>query len=857
EVPMISPGEVCYQTLKKDISRFFPNYRYNHVTYFGSNSGGHKSVNIPLYYLYNDSSITLPLVSAITIEPVASDRCKGSNFFSSVKINITNNDTKNINLLVQSNLYTHYNAGTLITKDTFNPSQLPLSKTLTIAPGNSVIEYSNKTTGESDGGSNIDSHSVFWINDYVYVYIKDSSGNTFPIAYRTYPNVAYIVKPFVYIQGCTSEMFAYSDGTPAYRLSCDLSNPDYYMGTTAGGGSRCKYCGSSSNINNTANSQWHVVITGKNAEGSTINLLDKTEDIGTNIPCNTQITKKVEKAIPISELAAGGVNTVNVNTLSNGREDTKTQQFYSVKTFLFPIGDAVKMCTSQDEAYIRFSVANIDYITQSATINCLSGATCAQTNVFDIPLWGSLVGTVHAEGLTGGTNGSKYDITVHGQISLGSSTRTEDKLVNVIKDDSMCGQNIMVTGFSANTSCEVGKPIRFTAELRSTSSDQITNNFYNQFKIGEFYSAHGLLTQDQFSKLQTENLTYITYDWTPTSAGSYSACIIADSDGNQVKETDEADNTACATFYCTGFLGFVNKTVTKTTADPYQLINYTIPYGNREGGVNLTNVKIIDTLPSGTTYISSSPSGSLSNNTITWNLGNLEAGKSGTISLTVNISTCFAKDTLISNSAKLTADDNQGKSYSVYSNTVSTKIVCSKDTDNDGYCDVCDTVYCGDGKCDAGESCDSCSDDCGCNATNHEICSGTGASAVCKRPECIGDSECAKWDTSCVKYKCQAPSTDDAKCVIKTNITSCINGDGCCASGCTSANDVDCSASCGNGICEPSENCSFCPGDCVWTTCQKCNGGTIVNNCVGNSISCGCDSCSNCDSLDGCHKDDT
>jgi len=857
EVAMMSPGEDCSITLKKDISKFFPNYWYVHETKFGSNSGFHKSVRIPMYYLYGDSHIVLPIISVQTIEPT-DNRCEDSNFFSSVKINITNNNTQNISVQVLSALYTHYYAGTLITPDTFGIGGLHYDlnkKILNITPGSSVIEYANKTTGGSEDKSNIDTRTVFWIGRYIQTSLIDNNGEKISsIFHRIHPVVAYITKPFVYIQGCYSEMFAYSDGTPGYRLSCTLSNPDFYWGI--GNSYRCKSCSSVSTINNTANSQWHVIITGKNVDGSTSTRLDKTEDIGVNIPCGTKITKKIEKEIPISELAtAEGVDTVNIITLSDGKKDTQTQQFYSVKNFLFPIGDKFEMCTSMSEAYIRFSAANIDYKSQSATIDCMSGANCAQTNIFDIPLWGSLVGTVHAKGLTGGTNGATYTLRVKGEIPLGTSKRTDKKEITITKNDYVCGQNIMVTRFWPNTSCELGKPIKFTAELRSTSSNKISEKFYNQFKIGSLYSEHLYLTENQFQNLTNYNLTYIDYNWIPSSAGPYSACIIADSNNNIIKETDESDNRACSTFYCTGFLGFVDKSVDKITAEPHQLIKYTIPYGNIKGGVNLTNVKISDTLPAGTTYVNSSPEGIMRNNVITWNLGNLEAGDGGTLSLILNISTCYTKGTIIPNSAKLTAGDNMGNSYSTDSPSVSTRIVCSKDTDNDGLCDVCDLVFCGNGGCDAGETCATCPFDCAC--VSPDVCCGSGSSAKCFTLACISNSDCRYLDAACRKYSCVFGGTCNAKCNISSEITHCNNStkDGCCPPGCTTANDADCLATCGNGICDKlSENCNNCPRDCgcnaTYEYCSKkgvceplCGDGRCDRGSGENEISC-CIDCS-------------
>lgn len=56
-------------------------------------------------------------------------------------------------------------------------------------------------------------------------------------------------------------------------------------------------------------------------------------------------------------------------------------------------------------------------------------------------------------------------------------------------------------------------------------------------------------------------------------------------------------------------------------------------------------------------------------------------------------------------------------------------------------------------------------------------------------------------------------------CPADVRITSCTNGDGCCAPGCNAVNDDDCTAVCGNDVAEGTEECDgtdavACPGEC-------------------------------------------
>jgi len=63
-------------------------------------------------------------------------------------------------------------------------------------------------------------------------------------------------------------------------------------------------------------------------------------------------------------------------------------------------------------------------------------------------------------------------------------------------------------------------------------------------------------------------------------------------------------------------------------------ITYTIAYGNT-GGLAATGVVITDKVPTGTTFKSATGGGTESGGTVTWNIGNLAAGASGTVTLVV------------------------------------------------------------------------------------------------------------------------------------------------------------------------------------------------------------------------------
>lgn len=117
-------------------------------------------------------------------------------------------------------------------------------------------------------------------------------------------------------------------------------------------------------------------------------------------------------------------------------------------------------------------------------------------------------------------------------------------------------------------------------------------------------------------------------------------------------------------------------------------------------------------------------------------------------------------------------------------------------------------AQCNDGKVDLGETCDpldKCPTDCppqGCNLRTLE-----------------NGGTCA------------------AVCTVVATQTQCQNGDGCCPTDCTIANDNDCLATCGNGVKEAGEKCDGkdCPTDCPPIGCQLRtlnNAGTCQAECV-------------------------
>src|SRR5206468_1302853 len=111
----------------------------------------------------------------------------------------------------------------------------------------------------------------------------------------------------------------------------------------------------------------------------------------------------------------------------------------------------------------------------------------------------------------------------------------------------------------------------------------------------------------------------------------------------------------------TTVLSSVRFTLTKTDApDPAaagSTITYTLGYQNT-GTSNATGVVLADTLPSGTSFVSATGGGTQSAGVVTWNLGAVNAGASGSVQLVVRVNSPLLNGTVITNTG-WTIDSNE------------------------------------------------------------------------------------------------------------------------------------------------------------------------------------------------------
>ncbi|HEY5921076.1 MAG TPA: CAP domain-containing protein [Kofleriaceae bacterium] len=118
----------------------------------------------------------------------------------------------------------------------------------------------------------------------------------------------------------------------------------------------------------------------------------------------------------------------------------------------------------------------------------------------------------------------------------------------------------------------------------------------------------------------------------------------------------------------------------------------------------------------------------------------------------------------------------------------------------------------------------------GCTIGNDSDCTATCGDGVLTTPEtCDPPSSCPTMCNDMIactnNVLAGSAATCNARCTFPA-ITTCVNGDMCCPSGCTQANDNDCNAVCGDGTCAGTQGelCTNCAMDCR-TTQAVCGNG--------------------------------
>jgi uncharacterized repeat protein (TIGR01451 family) len=107
-----------------------------------------------------------------------------------------------------------------------------------------------------------------------------------------------------------------------------------------------------------------------------------------------------------------------------------------------------------------------------------------------------------------------------------------------------------------------------------------------------------------------------------------------------IADTDDFVLDSAVFLQAASFTSGGNLTISKSapsTVSPGASLTYTLTYGNN-GDASATNVVIEDVVPAGTTFLSATNGGQLSEGSVIWNIGTLGAGVTGqTVSFTVRV----------------------------------------------------------------------------------------------------------------------------------------------------------------------------------------------------------------------------
>ena len=163
----------------------------------------------------------------------------------------------------------------------------------------------------------------------------------------------------------------------------------------------------------------------------------------------------------------------------------------------------------------------------------------------------------------------------------------------------------------------------------------------------------------------------------------------------------------------------------------------------------------------------------------------------------------------------------------------------SCDDSNDCTTDTCKKSGTCDAKCDYSEYENA---NTVCDAFVNGRCNENG---ICKEPSCDKNSECVPANPeSCKVYTCSNPEKWNADCGDVDIISCSMTTDGCCPIDCNSDTDVDCDDHCGDtlGVCDYSETCDTCEGDCGCGSNEYCDTAGTTATCEP-----GCGSDTDCD----------
>jgi len=146
--------------------------------------------------------------------------------------------------------------------------------------------------------------------------------------------------------------------------------------------------------------------------------------------------------------------------------------------------------------------------------------------------------------------------------------------------------------------------------------------------------------------------------------------------GNQVSQSASATVSVPIAGTLASAFAFT-KTSSAAQVAPGATVEWTLSYSNY-GTASASGVSISDPLPAGFTYVSSTGGGVLGGSTVTWSIGSVAAGGSGSVTVTARAASVFTSVNPATNKASLDWSENSGGAIEATVQTGVTGQSCSK-----------------------------------------------------------------------------------------------------------------------------------------------------------------------------------
>lgn len=217
--------------------------------------------------------------------------------------------------------------------------------------------------------------------------------------------------------------------------------------------------------------------------------------------------------------------------------------------------------------------------------------------------------------------------------------------------------------------------VQYTGTLNLASTANITQTQFNISNATVFLNSSNVSFMNTTARITLFNAQSSTVVVDFDDDGTFTTCNAPQCTNIVLNGSTLTFNVASFTTYQIGEAGSINFSFNKTdTPDPVTAgnqLSYTISIEVFNGTLN--NATVVDLLPAGVTFDSSSPAPSSGNDTFT--LGNLGTGNH-TINITVTVSSALADGTELTNNVNLTFQNSTGYNF-VFNESTTTTVSAS------------------------------------------------------------------------------------------------------------------------------------------------------------------------------------